>query len=331
MKRILTGLKPTGHLHLGNYFGGLKPIIDLSTDPANEVILMCADLHGLTDRQRMQLPGESTLSHLATYVTMGFNLNSNSIIIQSEFSQILKNSWYLSCATNMGLMERAHAYKDAVANGKDPTAGLFYYPILMASDILTFDADLVPVGKDQSQHIEIASDCARHFNTIVKKPVYKEPKGLINATLPLVPGLDGVKKMSKSYNNEIPLFAAKKDIEKRVKEIKTDSKGLDDVKNPEECAIFQIFRSFASPEALAYMKDRLEKGVGYGYGHAKKDFLDEHEKVFGSKKEEYEHYLQNPKELRKKIEPGYLKAHSYADAVTQRAHAALGLIQLSSL
>ncbi len=324
-QRVLTGIKPTGDLHLGNYAGALKPCIELSQDKTSEVFLMCAVWHGLTDRAKIMEPSTSTLPIVAAILALGFQHQENVLFLQSDFPQIVELSWYLSCVSVVGLLERAHAYKDAVANGKEATAGLFNYPILMSSDILTFDSDIVPVGKDQSQHLEYASDMAKYLNNAVKTPVLKEPKAKVSADAPLLIGTDGERKMSKSYGNTIPLFATKKELEKRVKEIKTDSAGLDDVKNPETCTIYQIFKSFASPAALAHMKSKLEVGKGYGYGHAKADFIAEHEAVFGSKREQYEHYLNSPAEVSKLLEPGYLKATQIADAVLARVRGALQL------
>ncbi|MES2613940.1 MAG: tryptophan--tRNA ligase [Bdellovibrionota bacterium] len=321
--RILTGMKPTGQVHLGNYLGAIRPAVEMSHNENNEVILLCPDWHGLTNKMDMLLPGSLTNSIIAVYLALGFNLKNNAIILQSDFPQIQENAWYLACACSAGLLERSHAYKDALASGKEATSGLLFYPVLMASDIMTFDAQTVPVGKDQLQHLEYASDMAKLFNNAVKKPVYLEPKPIIQNT-PTLLGTDG-RKMSKSYNNAVPLFSTKKELEKAVREIKTDSKGLDDPKNPDECLVYELFKSFASQEAIAYMKERLEKGVGYGYGHAKKDFLGEHEKVFGAKKELFDHYLSSPNEIKNLLQDGYTRAISYANKVTARARNALGL------
>ncbi|BBH53603.1 tryptophan--tRNA ligase [Fluviispira sanaruensis] len=323
-KRFLTGIKATGQIHLGNYFGAIKPMMELSQNSENEVILMCVDWHGLTNRAKIMAPGELSHSIIALYLALGFNLNGNSILLQSDFPQIHENAWYLSCSTASGLLERSHAYKDALANGKEASAGLLYYPVLMASDIVTFDSQYIPVGKDQNQHLEYASDMAKLFNNLVATDVYIEAKG-VEREIPTLIGTDGDRKMSKSYNNEIPIFAAKKDIEKKVKEIKTDSKGLDEPKDPNTCTIFQIFQSFASKDAISYMRERLEKGTGYGYGHAKKDFVDEHERVFGVFREKYDYYLNNEKVVKDLLEPGYERANNYANAVLERARTALGL------
>lgn len=322
--RVLTGAKPTADLHVGNYFGAIRPAVEASHDPSKEVILMCVDWHGLTDRARILEPGKQTAGLLATYLTMGFSLDKNICVVQSEIPQIQEIAWYLSCVSAVGLLERAHAYKDALASGKEPTAGLFNYPVLMAADIVTFDAQIVPVGKDQSQHLEYASDMVKLFNNAVGHPVLFEAKAQIQET-PLLIGIDGERKMSKSYGNHLPLFASKKEIEKRCKEIKTDSKGLDDPKDPETCAVFQILKSFGSPESIAYMEERLRKGTGYGYGHAKKDLIDEHERVFGSKRDLYEHYINSPREVAQLLAPSHERAREIAATVRQRVRDALGL------
>jgi tryptophanyl-tRNA synthetase len=320
----LTGAKPTADLHVGNYFGALKPAIAASQDTSNEVILMCVDWHGLTNRAKILEPGKQTLGCIATYLTLGFSLENSLCILQSEIPQIQEIAWYLSCVSAVGLLERAHAFKDAVAHGKEATAALFNYPVLMAADIVTFDAQVVPVGKDQAQHLEYASDMVGLFNNAVGHPVFFEPKAQIQST-PLLIGTDGERKMSKSYGNHLPLFAPKKEIEKRCKEIKTDSKGLDDPKDPETCVVFQILKAFASQEAIAYMEERLRRGTGYGYGHAKKDLIDEHERVFGSKRELYEHYINNPREVAKLLTPSHERALKIAATVRQRVRDALGL------
>lgn len=322
--RILTGIKPTADLHIGNYFGAIKPCIEYSKNSAYEVILLCVDWHGLTDKKNIFEPGKQSIPMLAAFLAFGFEPENNSILLQSDFSQIQEVSWYLSCVTAVGMLERAHAYKDAIQSGKQPTGGLFYYPILMASDILTFDSDIVPVGKDQGQHLEYASDICKLFNNAVGKDVFKEPKPFVQQ-VPLLLGTDGEKKMSKSYDNYIPIFGSKKEIEKRIKSIKTDSKGVDEVKDPETCPIYQILKAFGSPEAIQDMKEKLTKGKGYGYGHAKMDLIAEHEKVFGSKRELYEHFLNDRKALWEKMESGYARAESYANKTRDTARSALGL------
>ena len=322
-RRILTGVKPTGSLHLGNYFGAIFPCIQMSHDPNNEVILLCADWHGLTNRDTIKEAGALTNQIIASYLALGFHLPGNSILVQSQFHEILENNWYLSCVTPVGLLERAHAFKDAVGQGLAPNTGLFTYPILMAADILTFDTQAVPVGKDQAQHLEYTSDMSKSFNAAVSETVFYAPQPIFQ-NVPLLVGIDGQNKMSKSRDNYIPLFGTPKDIEKRIKGIKTDSKSLDDKKDPEVCTIFKILQSFGSSEAIAYRKERLEKGTGYGYGHAKSDLWQEHKRVFGSKQNVYEHYLNSPEEVKLLLSPGFERAKHYADSVRMRAKHALG-------
>lgn len=321
-KRVLTGIKPTGEIHLGNYYGAIQPAVKLSQDPNNEVLMLCVDWHGLTNRSQMLVPGFLTHKTISVYLALGFNLKDNAILLQSDFKEIQENAWYLGCASSSGLLERAHAYKDALANGKESSCGLLYYPLLMASDMVTFDAELIPVGKDQLQHIEYASDMVKSFHHVTQKQVYVEPKAILEET-PIMPGIDG-RKMSKSYHNVIPVFGSKNEIEKCVKEIKTDSKGLHEPKNPEECLIFQIFKTFASQDAIDHMADSLKNG-GYGYGHAKKDFLDEHQRIFGERQKLFEYYYSNPDEVKKLLQNGYSLAQQIAQTATERARAALGL------
>ncbi len=323
-KRVLTGIKPTGDLHLGNFAGAFRPCIEFSKDPSYEVLLFCADWHGMTDRAKIMEPGTATLPCLATFFALGFEAENNAIFLQSDFPQIQEVAWYLSCVTAVGMLERSHAYKDAIQNGKKPTGGLFYYPVLMAADIVTFDSEFVPVGKDQAQHLEYMDDMVTLFNNAVGSPALKAAAPMIQDVALLV-GTDGEKKMSKSYNNHIPLFAPKKELEKKIKEIKTDSLGLDEPKNPQTCAVYQILKSFGSKEAIEYMHERLVRGKGYGYGHAKMDLIAEHEKVFGSKREEYENYLNDPKLLGAKMASGYERAESYANTVRNRVREALKL------
>jgi tryptophanyl-tRNA synthetase len=322
--RILTGVKPSGSLHLGNYFGAILPSVAESKRQQSEVILMCVDLHALTNRAQIREAGEHTNPLLAAYLALGFETAGNSIILQSEFPQILEIAWYLACVTNVGLLERAHAYKDALANGKDPTCGLFYYPVLMASDILTFAAEQVPVGKDQAQHLEYASDMAGYFNSAVGSEVLRKPKPVIQ-DVPLIVGIDGERKMSKSYNNEIPIFGPPNVIEKRIKSITTDARGLDDPKDPDTCAIFQILKTFASAKRVEDMRERMLRGTGYGYGHAKGDLIDAHREAFGAHQALYEHYIQNPSEIHKLLGPGRERAQNIASATRDQARDALGL------
>lgn len=325
--RALTGVKPSGSLHLGNYFGAIKPCTAASQDPDTEVILMCVDLHALTNKAQIREAGQYTMPLIAAYLALGFETRGNSIILQSDFPQILTISWFLSCVTHLGLLERAHAYKDALASGKLPTCGLFYYPVLMASDILTFSAKHIPVGKDQAQHVEYAADMAGYFNSAVGREVFVKPVSVTQET-PLMPGIDGDRKMSKSYNNEIPMFGDQKLIEKRIKSITTDARGIDEPKGPETCAIFQILRSFASDERVADMKAKLERGTGYGYGHAKLDLIEAHRETFGTHQEKYQHYLNSPDEVRRLLEPGRQRAWDIAEETLTRARDALELRSL---
>ena len=323
---VLTGVKPTGDLHLGNYVGAIRPMVQRSLGRDGRVLLMCVDWHGMSDRVHILEPGRMSRPMIAAFLALGFNAKDHSLILQSEFPEIQEVAWALGCVSGVGLLQRAHAYKDAVANGKEPTVGLFYYPVLMAADILTFDATEVPVGKDQVQHLEFASDMGKAFNHAVGSEVFREPRPVLQEQA-ILTGTDG-RKMSKSYRNTIPLFGEKKAVEKLIKAIVTDSKGVNDVKEPESCAIFQIMRSFGRQEAVADMADGLAKGTGYGYGHAKLALIEEYEHQFGQHRQAYEHYLRADNEVRDLLAPGYEWAATKAAATRQRLRESLGLARL---
>ena len=328
-KRFLTGFKPTGHIHLGNYFGAIKPAVELSHNSDYEVILMIANWHGLADRKNIFSPAKHTKETLATFLALGFDVKNNSIIVQSDFSEILEIQWYLSSVATVGLLERAHAYKDAIQNGKTPSIALFNYPILMAADILTFESEFVPIGKDQSQHLEYASDLAKSFNNQTQSKTFLEPKAIIQDT-PILIGTDGTRKMSKSYKNEIPIFCDEKELEKRIKEIKTDSKGLDEPKDPESSTIYNIFKTFASPSAQEHMYESLKRGKNYGYGHAKRDFLSEHKSIFSEKRKVFEYYLESD-DMSSLLKEGYEKAQEISQKTLKKARQALKIMDLHSL
>ena len=328
-KRFLTGFKPTGHIHLGNYFGAIQPAIELSKKREHEVILMIANWHGLADRKNIFSPAKHTKETLATFIALGFELKDNSIIIQSDFNEILEIQWYLSSVATVGLLERAHAYKDAIQNGKVPSIALFNYPILMAADILTFGSEYVPIGKDQSQHLEYASDLAKGFNNLTNTKTFLEPKAIIQET-PILIGTDGTRKMSKSYKNEIPIFTEEKELEKRIKEIKTDSKGLNDPKDPETCTIYNIFKTFASKSAMEHMYESLKRGQNYGYGHAKLDFISEHKRVFSEKRKKFQYYFESD-DISSLLKEGYERAEDHARRTLEKARKALKIPSLSSL
>lgn len=252
-KKILSGIQPTGQIHLGNYFGAIKHHIDLSKDPNNTVIIIIADYHALTSSKNANDLYKNVIDIYKTYVALGFNFGTehhlkhvfpdgNYIIRQSSMPELIELAWILACCTGKGTLDRAHSFKDKIANNIDPSCGLYFYPILMAADILMFDADYVPVGKDQHQHVQIAQQLSKHFNTVYKTNLFKYPEPLFSEN-PLIPGIDG-RKMSKSYNNTIPIFAEHEDIKSIVSKIKTDSTPLGQPLNHESCNIYNLIKLF---------------------------------------------------------------------------------------
>lgn len=268
MKRIVTGIKPSGTPHLGNYFGVMERQ-SLFQDQY-ECFFFIPDLHALTTLQDAKQLQKNIEGIVLDYLAIGLDPEKVFIYRQSDITAHSELAWILSCLTPVGLMERAHAYKDAVAKGKEANVGLFTYPILMASDILLYQPDFVPVGKDQKQHIEITRDLAQKFNHTFGD-TFKLPEAMIDENTAIVPGIDG-QKMSKSYANTIPLFSDPATIKKAVMSITTDSTPLEESKNPEDCIIYQIYKLVATSEQSAEMASQLKAG-GYGYGHAKNDLL----------------------------------------------------------
>ncbi len=263
-KRTLSGIKPTGTPHLGNYLGMLRPA--LAMQKTHDTFYFIADYHALTSVTDPGELRESCYDLVAVFDALGMDFERNVFFRQSDVPEVTELTWLLSCVTPMGLLERAHAYKDKREKGEDISHGLFSYPVLMAADILLYDSHEVPVGRDQKQHLEMTRDIAQRFNHLYGE-TFVIPDARIEDEVATIPGVDG-RKMSKSYGNEIPLFATEKELRKRVMRIVTDSKGVEDVKEPDTCNVFQIFRQFAGPEQRAEWAARYRAG-GMGYGEIK--------------------------------------------------------------
>ena len=270
MSIILSGVKPTGIPHLGNYFGAMKQFVELQEDPENHQYFFIADYHALTscsDAEEMRgLVRDVALDYLA----VGLDPVRSCLFRQSDVPEVTELAWMLNCVCPKGMMDRAHAYKDAQAKGTSVNMGVYDYPVLMAADILIYGSNLVPVGQDQKQHVEYAQDLQEKFNHTYGAEVFVRPEPYIPERAAVVIGLDG-EKMSKSKGNTIPLFAPKKQLEKKIKSIVTDSKGLEEPKDPDQCSVFALYRLF-DPEGAPEVADKYRAG-GYGYGHAKKDLI----------------------------------------------------------
>ncbi len=270
MKRIISGVQSSGTPHIGNYLGAMKNHIAMQDD--NECFIFIADLHSLTTVRDPKKMKEKIMEIAVDYLALGLNPEKTVFFRQSDISAHCELSWILSCITSIGLLDRAHAYKDSVAKGlKDQTAGLYTYPILMAADILLYQADLVPVGKDQKQHIEIARDIAEKFNATFGE-TFKLPEPYIPDDSSYIIGTDGEHKMSKSYGNVIEFFADEPVLKKQIMGMKTDSTPMEEPKDPDKCAVFKTYSYFATPEEKKSLENKYRKG-GFGYGEAKKLLL----------------------------------------------------------
>ena len=299
-KIVLTGIQPTGVPHIGNYIGALKPLIELSQN--HKTFMFIADLHALNAEKDAKAIKQHTYEIAALMIAMGLNLENTVLFRQSDIDEVYKLAEFLMNVTPKGLMNRAHSYKARVEKnteiGEDVDAGvnmgLYTYPILMAADILLYGADIVPVGKDQKQHVEFARDIAGYFNNIYGE-TFKLPEPVIGEIAGIIPGLDG-RKMSKSYDNTIPLLCPSNELKKKVMRIITDSKTPDEPKNPDESTIFQIYQFFANTDEIAALRKRFLAG-GLGYGDAKTILFEKMDSVLSAPRAEYERLLANKTEI----------------------------------
>ena len=267
--RILTGIQPSGTPHLGNYFGAMRQVCDLQEK--GESFLFIADYHALTTNPKAEDLRERIMNLTLDFLACGVDTEKTVFFRQSAVPEVCELMWILNTVTPLGFLERAHSYKDKIAKGFLPNNGLFSYPVLMAADILLYNANLVPVGKDQKQHLEITRDLAIKFNNEYGE-IFTVPDGYIPEQVAIVPGLDG-QKMSKSYNNTIPIFGKEKALRKIVMSIVTDCKALEEPKDPEACNVVALYKLFASEEELNAMKEKYRAG-NYGYGHAKQELFE---------------------------------------------------------
>lgn len=288
MKRIISGVKPTGKIHIGNFFGAMKQHIDLQNK--FESFIFIADLHSLTTEKDPEILKKNSLEIAKNYLSMGLDPNKAILFKQSDIPIVCELSWILDCICSMGLLERGHAWKDAKENKKrDPNVGLFNYPVLMASDILLYSADLVPVGKDQKQHIEICRNLAKSFNNIYGETL-KIPEEFIVKNVETIPGVDG-QKMSKSYGNTIEIFSEEEVLRKQIMSIVSDSKGIEEAKNPDTCNIFAIYKLFLNENEEKSLRERYKKG-NIGYGEIKKELFAKFMEYFADFRKKY-HELSN--------------------------------------
>ncbi|NVO85144.1 tryptophan--tRNA ligase [Hymenobacter terrestris] len=324
MSRILTGIQSTGRPHLGNLLGAILPAIELSQNPANDSLYFIADLHSLTTVRNPELLRENTYAVAAAWLACGFDTNKNLFYRQSDVPQVTELTWYLSCFTPYPMLANAHSFKDKSDRLSDVNAGLFTYPVLMAADILLYDADIVPVGKDQVQHLEIARDIAQAFNSRYGE-TFVLPRPRVDEQVMLVPGVDG-QKMSKSYGNTIDIFVDDKTLLKTIKTIVSDSTPLEAPKNPDTDTTFKLFSLLADESQVAEMRQNYLNG-GYGYGHAKQALFELIRTRFAQEREQFTFYSQNLPEVDKKLAEGARKAQAYGSGVLNKVREKAGYSQ----
>lgn len=320
-KIVLTGIKPTGTPHMGNYIGALKPLVEMSHK--NCTYMFIADLHALNTMHDAAVIKQHTYEIAAMLIALGLDLKNAVLFRQSDIVQVYQLATLLANVTPKGLMNRAHSYKAMVekntANGDDVDAGvnmgLYTYPILMAADILLYDSDIVPVGADQKQHVEFARDIAGYFNNIYGE-TFKLPEPVISETAGIIPGLDG-RKMSKSYDNTIPLFAPESELKKKIMRIITDSKTPDEPKNPDESTIFQLYQHFATTGEIKKLREMFVTG-GMGYGTAKTMLFEKINSVLSDARREYDRLLANKSELDAILNDGANRARVVATETLNR-------------
>ena len=318
--RILTGLQPSGNLHIGNYFGAMRQLLELQQK--GETFLFIADYHALTTSPKAD-DLRSNVYHLALdFLSCGLSLDNTVFFRQSDVPQVTELMWILNNITTVGFLERAHSYKDKIAKGFTPNTGLFTYPVLMAADILLYGSELVPVGKDQKQHLEITRDLAIRFNNDYEE-TFKIPEAYIPTSVAVVPGIDG-QKMSKSYGNTIPLFGAQKAIRKIVMSIVTDSTPMEDPKDPEKCNVVALYKLVATPEEVEDMKANYRAG-NYGYGHAKQAFFEKLWAYFEPMRERRAQLEKDPDYIWDVLREGGKKASEEAEKTMDRVRRAVGL------
>ncbi len=298
------------------------PAIDLSKDPKNESFFFIADLHSLTTLKDGPTRMTNTQAVAAAWIACGFDTEKNVFYRQSRVLEVCQLAWYLNCFSPYPMLANAHSFKDKSENLADVNAGLFTYPVLMAADILLYDANIVPVGKDQKQHLEITRDLAAALNHRYGDDTFVLPEARISQTTPTIPGTDG-RKMSKSYDNFLDVFLPEKALKKQVMGIVTDSTPLDSPKDPETCHVFAIYRLLATETEVEEMRQKYLAG-GYGYGHAKKELFGLLLDRFAKERAQFQHLIQHPEELEERLQAGEAKARQVARQVLERVSQRLG-------
>lgn len=321
MARILTGIQSSGRPHLGNLLGAILPAIKLSQQPGNESFFFIADLHSLTSIKDAKQRVANVQAVAAAWLAFGFDVEKNLLYRQSRIPEVCELTWYLSCLTPFPMLANAHSFKDKADRLADVNAGLFTYPVLMTADIILYDANFVPVGKDQRQHLEMARDIASSFNTLYGD-TFVIPEAKIEEAVMTIPGTDG-QKMSKSYGNIIDIFLPDKELRKQIMSIVTDSTPMEAPKNPDTDTVFSIYKLLATAEQTTALKQNYLAG-NFGYGHAKQALYELILQKYAEERKAFNYYMSNLPALEKKLEQGEKKATTIAREVLARVRAKLG-------
>jgi tryptophanyl-tRNA synthetase len=323
MSRILTGIQSSGRPHLGNLLGAIIPAIELSKNTDNDSLYFIADLHALTTVRDAEALRMNTYAVAAAWLAFGFDTDRNIFYRQSDVPEVTELSWYLNCLTPYPMLANAHSFKDKSDRLSDVNAGLFVYPVLMAADIIMYDAHYVPVGKDQMQHLEIARDIASTFNNRYGE-TFVIPEGRVDESVMTVPGING-EKMSKSYGNIIDIFAPDKELKKTIKSIISDSKTLEEPKDPATDTTFKLYALLASDQEIAAMRQNYLNG-NYGYGHAKQALYELIIRKFARERELFQYYMDNLPEIDARLKAGAAKARAIGANTLNRVREKLGLL-----
>lgn len=321
MARILTGVQSTGVPHLGNLLGAYLPGVALSKKDENQALFFIADLHSITTLKDAELRRQNTLAVAAAWIACGFDTDKGILYRQSDVPEVCELTWYLNCFTPYPMLANAHSFKDKSNRLSDVNAGLFTYPVLMAADILLYDANIVPVGKDQLQHLEITRDIAGAFNRILGE-TFVIPEASIQQEVMIVPGTDG-QKMSKSYQNTINIFQNDKDLKKNINKIVTGSQSLEESKDPELCTVYKLYSLLATDSEKAELAEKYRAG-NFGFGTAKQILFERVMDTFQNERKEFDRLSQNPDEVQQILLKGQHRAREISSLVLARVRKALG-------
>ncbi len=323
MKRVLSGIQPSGKLHIGNYLGAIKQHLDSQELADWDRYFFIANYHALTTTRDPEQVRENSMDVARTYLALGLDPEKSLLFLQSDVPEVTELTWILTCVAGMGMLERCTSYKDKKARGLETNHGLFAYPVLQAADILIYDSHVVPVGMDQKQHIELSRDLAQRMNHLYGD-ILVVPDVQIKEDVAVVPGVDG-QKMSKSYQNTIDLFAPKKKMKSQIMSIVTDSKGLDDPKDPDSCNVFALYKFFSSKEEQDAMAANYRAG-GYGYGHAKLALLEKIQTFIEPHRDRYNHLVSHPDEVMDVLRDCGKTARATARKTMDRVRDAVGML-----